>query len=172
MPHKMNPITAERICGVSRVVRAYVDPALQNNPLWHERDLTNSSAERIILPESSILTDYILQLSIKLMEKLVFYPENIEANLNLTGGLIMAERFMAELTRRGMGRQTAYGVVRKCALEANQKGISLESVVLDNPEIGQYLSPPEVHQIMDPHTYLGSAVHMVRNVLEDSKNWF
>jgi adenylosuccinate lyase len=172
MPHKMNPITAERICGVSRVVRAYVDPALQNNPLWHERDLTNSSAERIILPESSILTDYILQLSIKLMEKLIFYPKNIEANLNLTGGLIMAERFMAELTRRGMGRQTAYGVVRKCALEANQKGISLESVVLDNPEISPYLSPDEVKKIMNPHTYLGSAVQIVQNVLEDSKNWF
>ena len=172
MPHKMNPITAERICGVSRVVRAYVDPALQNNPLWHERDLTNSSAERIILPESSILTDYILQLTIKLMEKLVFYPENIEANLNLTGGLIMAERFMAELTRRGMGRQTAYGVVRRCALDANQKGISLEAVVLDNEEISQYLSPDEVRQIMNPHTYLGSAVQMVRNVLKDAENWF
>lgn len=172
MPHKMNPITAERICGVSRVVRAYVAPALQNNPLWHERDLTNSSAERIIIPESSILTDYILQLSIKLMENLVFYPENIEANLNLTGGLIMAERFMAELTRRGMGRQTAYGVVRRCALEANQKGISLEAVVLDNEDISAYLSPDEVCQIMDPHTYLGSAVQVVKNVLEDSKNWF
>ncbi len=172
MPHKMNPITAERICGVSRVVRAYVDPALQNNPLWHERDLTNSSAERIILPESSILTDYILQLTIKLMEKLVFYPENIEANLNLTGGLIMAERFMAELTRRGMGRQTAYGVVRRCALDANQKGISLEAVVLDNEEIREYLSPDEVRQIMEPHTYLGSAVQTVRNVLKDSENWF
>jgi adenylosuccinate lyase len=106
------------------------------------------------------------------MEKLIFYPKNIEANLNLTGGLIMAERFMAELTRRGMGRQTAYGVVRKCALEANQKGISLESVVLDNPEISPYLSPDEVKKIMNPHTYLGSAVQIVQNVLEDSKNWF
>lgn len=172
MPHKMNPITAERICGVSRVIRAYVDPSLQNNPLWHERDLTNSSAERIILPESSLLTDYILQLTIQLMEKLVFYPENIEKNLNLTGGLIMAERFMAELTKNGMGRQTAYGVVRKCALEANRRGVSLEDLVLESDEIGEYLSPEEVREIMDPHTYLGSSVKIVENVLQASKSWF
>src|SRR5690606_27110648 len=104
MPHKMNPITAERICGVSRVIRAYVTPAMENNPLWHERDLPNSSCERIIFPESCILTDYILQLSIKLFSNLVFYEENIECNLNITHGLIMAERVMAELTRHGAGR--------------------------------------------------------------------
>ncbi|NYB52924.1 MAG: adenylosuccinate lyase [Methanobacteriaceae archaeon] len=172
MPHKMNPITAERICGVSRVVKAYTSPALQNNPLWHERDLTNSSAERIILPESSILTDYILNLTIRLMEKLTFYPENIERNLNHTGGLIMAERFMAELTRRGMGRQTAYALVRKCALKANKQGISLKDVILQQKELNEYLSPQEIDQIMDPHTYLGSSVRVVERVLDESKGWF
>lgn len=172
MPHKMNPITAERICGVSRVVKAYTSPALQNNSLWHERDLTNSSSERIMLPESSILTDYILNLTIKLMEKLVFYPENIEKNLNLTGGLIMAERFMAELTRKGMGRQTAYALVRKCALEANRLGTSLKDVILQQKEINEYLTPEEVERIMDPHTYLGSSVQMVEKVLDESKKWF
>ncbi len=172
MPHKMNPITAERICGISRLVRAYTSPALQNNSLWHERDLTNSSSERVMLPESSILTDYILNLTIRLMEKLVFYPENIEKNLNLTGGLIMAERFMAELTLRGMGRQTAYAMVRKCALEANANDISLKDVVLQQNEINDYLTPDEVEKIMDPHTYLGSSVQMVENVLKESERWF
>ncbi len=172
MPHKMNPITAERICGVSRVIKAYPAPALQNNALWHERDLTNSSSERIMLPEASILTDYILNLTIRLMEKLVFYPENIERNLNLTGGLIMAERFMAELTRKGMGRQSAYALVRKCALEANKLGVSLKDVVLQQEGITDYLSPEEVDMIMDPHTYLGSSVQIVENVLEKSKQWF
>lgn len=172
MPHKMNPITAERICGVSRVIKAYPAPALQNNALWHERDLTNSSSERIILPEASILTDYILNLTIRLMEKLVFYPENIERNLNQTGGLIMAERFMAELTRKGMGRQSAYAIVRKCALEANKQEISLKDVVLQQKEINDYLSPDEVDEIMDPHTYLGSSVQIVENVLEKSNEWF
>ncbi|BDZ67430.1 adenylosuccinate lyase [Methanobacterium ferruginis] len=172
MPHKMNPITAERICGVSRIIKAYPSPALQNNALWHERDLTNSSSERIMLPEASILTDYILNLTIRLMEKLVFYPENIERNLNHTGGLIMAERFMAELTRRGMGRQTAYALVRKCALEANKLGIGLKDVILQQDEIKDYLTPEEVEEIMDPHTYLGSSVQIVENVLEESSRWF
>ncbi len=172
MPHKMNPITAERICGVSRIIKAYTSPALQNNALWHERDLTNSSSERIMLPEASILTDYILNLTIRLMEKLVFYPENIERNLNLTGGLIMAERFMAELTRKGMGRQSAYALVRKCALEANKLGVSLKDVVLQQDAITDYLSPEEVEDIMDPHTYLGSSVQIVEMVLEESKDWF
>jgi len=172
MPHKMNPITAERICGVSRIIKAYPAPALQNNALWHERDLTNSSSERIMLPEASILTDYILNLTIRLMEKLVFYPENIERNLNFTGGLIMAERFMSELTMKGMGRQSAYALVRKCALEANQKNINLKDVVLQQEGIKDYLSPAEVEEIMDPHTYLGSSVQIVDNVLEKSKEWF
>lgn len=172
MPHKMNPITAERICGVSRVIRAYVTPAMENNPLWHERDLTNSSCERIIFPESCILTDYILQLSIKLFSNLVFYEENIECNLNITHGLIMAERVMAELTRHGAGRQTAYALVRSCSVEANQTGKRLEEIISANTEIRKYLSSEEILEIMDPHTYLGSALEIVENVLKQSENWF
>jgi adenylosuccinate lyase len=125
-----------------------------------------------MLPEASILTDYILNLTIRLMEKLVFYPENIERNLNHTGGLIMAERFMAELTRRGMGRQTAYALVRKCALEAKKLRIGLKDVILQQDEIKDYLTPEEVEEIMDPHTYLGSSVQIVDNVLEESSRWF
>ncbi len=172
MPHKMNPITAERICGVSRVVRSYVVAAMENNPLWHERDLTNSSCERIIFPEACILTDYILNLTLKLMGNLVFYPDNIEKNLNLTRGLIMAERLMAELTRKGMGRQTAYALVRKCAIKANKENELLSEVILSQKELEEYLSPEDVEKIMDPHTYIGSAVLMVEKVLENSKNWF
>jgi adenylosuccinate lyase len=172
MPHKMNPITAERINGVSRVIRAYVTPALENNPLWHERDLTNSSCERIIFPESCILTDYILNLTIKLLNNLVFYPENIEKNLNVTHGLIMAERFMAELTRRGMGRQTAYALARDCSMEAYEKNVGLLDIALSKDEIKQYLSEEEIKKIMDPHTYIGSSAEIVNNVLNVSKEWF
>lgn len=172
MPHKMNPITAERICGISRVIRAYVIPALENNPLWHERDLTNSSCERIIFPESFLLTDYILQLSLKLFSNLVFCDGNIERNLNITHGLIMAERVMAELTRKGAGRQTAYALVRNCSVEANQKGQGLEEIISKNDEIRKYLSLEDISEIMDPHTYLGSAVDIVENVLNESERWF
>ncbi len=172
MPHKMNPITAERICGIARVVRSYVMAALENNPLWHERDLTNSSCERIIFPEACILTDYLLSLTVKLLKNLIFYPENIEKNLNLTRGLIMAERLMAELTRKGMGRQTAYAVVRECAIKANADQELLSDIVLSRNDLKDYLTVEEIEEIMNPHTYLGSAILIVENVLENSKHWF
>lgn len=172
MPHKMNPITAERISGVSRVVRSYVIAAMENNPLWHERDLTNSSCERIIFPESCILTDYILNLTIKLMSNLVFYEDNIERNLNMTKGLIMAERLMAELTRKGMGKQTAYGIVRECAIKANKNQELLSDIILTKDEVKEYLSYEDVEEIMDHHTYIGSSKRIVDEVLKSSKNWF
>ena len=172
MPHKMNPITAERICGVARIVKSYVNAALDNNPLWHERDLTNSSCERIMFPESCILTDYILNLTIKLMNNLVFYDENIERNLNLTNGLIMAERLMAELTRAGMGKQTAYGIVRKNAIKANKEKLLLGELILEDEEVQKYLTEDDVEKIMDPHTYVGSIEIIINELLEKSKDWF
>ncbi|MCL2157138.1 MAG: adenylosuccinate lyase [Methanobrevibacter sp.] len=172
MPHKMNPITAERISGVSRVVRSYVVAAMENNPLWHERDLTNSSCERIIFPEACILLDYILNLTIKLMSNLIFYEDNIERNLNMTNGLIMAERLMAELTRKGMGRQTAYKVVRECAIKANKNQELLSDLILTKDEVKEYLSHEDVEEIMNPRTYLGSSHRIVEEVLNSSKDWF
>lgn len=172
MPHKMNPITAERICGVARIVKSFVNAALDNNPLWHERDLTNSSCERIMFPESCILTDYILNLTIKLISNLVFYDENIERNLNLTNGLIMAERLMAELTRSGMGKQTAYGIVRKNAIKANKENKLLGDLILEDPEVQKYLTKEDVKEIMNPHTYIGSSKTIIKELLEKSKEWF
>ena len=172
MPHKMNPITAERICGVARIIKSYVNAALDNNPLWHERDLTNSSCERIMFPESCILTDYILNLTIKLMNNLIFYDENIERNLNLTNGLIMAERLMAELTRAGMGKQTAYGIVRKNAIKANKEKLLLGELILEDEEVQKYLTEDDVEKIMDPHTYVGSISIIIDELLEKSKDWF
>ena len=172
MPHKMNPITAERICGVARIVKSYVNAAMENNPLWHERDLTNSSCERIVFPEACILTDYILNLTIKLMNNLIFYDENIERNLNFTNGLIMAERLMAELTRAGMGKQTAYGVARKNAIKANKEKLLLADLILEDPDASQFLTKEDVERIMDPHTYIGSAPIIVDEIIESSKDWF
>ena len=172
MPHKMNPITAERICGVARIVKSYVNAAMENNPLWHERDLTNSSCERIMFPEACILTDYILNLTIKFMNNLIFYDENIERNLNFTNGLIMAERLMAELTRAGMGKQTAYGVARKNAIKANKEKLLLADLILEDPDASQFLTKEDVERIMDPHTYIGSAPIIVDEIIESSKDWF
>ena len=169
MPHKRNPITGERICGVSRVVRSYVNAALQNNPLWHERDLTNSSCERIILPESAILTDYILNLSLKLFGKLEFHEENIERNLNLSNGLVMAERFMSKLTQKGMGRQSAYSLVRSCAMEAYAQDTGLKDILSKQEEILEHLTMEEIEDAIDPHTYLGSSAKFVDNVIKYAK---
>ncbi len=172
MPHKMNPIIAERVCGISRVIRSYVIPALENNPLWHERDLTNSSCERIIFPEACVLTDYILDLTVKTLKNLVFYPENIEKNLNITSGQIMAERIVSELTKRGVGRQTAYDTIRDCSMEAYEKKKELIEIISSKKSITKYLSKEEIEELMDPHTYIGSAHKIVNNVLERSKRWF
>ena len=153
-------------------VKSFVNAALDNNPLWHERDLTNSSCERIMFPESCILTDYILSLTIKLMSNLVFYDENIERNLNLTNGLIMAERLMAELTRSGMGKQTAYGIVRRNAIKANKEGGLLGELILEEEDVQKYLTPEDVEKIMNPHTYIGSSKTIINELLEQSKEWF
>jgi adenylosuccinate lyase len=119
-----------------------------------------------------MLTDYIIKLSLKLFKNLTFKPENIERNLNLSHGLIMAERVMAELTRKCVGRQTAYALVRVCSMDAYEKGLGLKEVISSSKEITMYLSEDEIEEIMDPHTYIGSAVQMVENVLSASNNWF
>ncbi|MDO5850870.1 MAG: adenylosuccinate lyase [Methanobacteriaceae archaeon] len=169
MPHKRNPITGERICGVSRVIKSYVSAALENNPLWHERDLTNSSCERIILPESSILTDYILNLTLKLLNKLEFHEEQIEKNLMLSNGLIMAERFMSKLTQKGMGRQSAYALVRNCSMKAYEEDTGLLEILSKQDEILKYMDLNEIKETMDPHTYLGSSQQFIDNVISNCK---
>ena len=106
------------------------------------------------------------------MSNLVFYDENIEENLNKTHGLVMAERLMAELTRAGMGKQTAYAIVRKNAIKANKEKVLLSDLILADEEACKFLSKEEVQDIMNPHTYIGSAEIIVSEIVESSKNWF
>ena len=106
------------------------------------------------------------------MSNLVFYDENIERNLNLTNGLIMAERLMAELTRAGMGKQTAYGIVRKNAIKANKEKLLLGELILEDEDVQKYLTEADVEKIMDPHTYIGSVSIIIDELLEKSKEWF
>ena len=118
MPHKRNPIKSEQVCGLARVIRATVEPALLNNTLWDERDLTNSSCERVIFPEASILTDHILLVMIKVLEGLCIREDRIRENLNFLHGINMAESVMIELTKKGMDRQEAHEIVRISSMEA------------------------------------------------------
>ncbi len=169
MPHKMNPIYAERIGGVSRVVKADAMAALDNIPLWHERDLTNSSCERIIIPEACILTDYILGLSINLVDNLVFNPANIRRNLGLTDGRIMAESIMMKMAGKGFGRQEAHEIVRECALRSYREAQPFRELLLADKAVAKCLTVEEVDEALDPEKYVGTAVEQVEAALKKLK---
>jgi len=166
MPQKRNPIIAERICGLSRIITADAFASFENIPLWHERDLTNSSAERIIIPEVCILTDYIINLAIDLLKNLEFNYENIKRNLNLTGGLELSEAVMIELTKKGVGRQEAHELVRKCAMECYETKKNFFTVLVESKEIGRFLSEAEIRRIMNPENYIGTAIEQVEQLVK------
>ena len=165
MPHKRNPIKSEQICGLSRIVRAMIEPELQNNTLWDERDLTNSSCERIVFPEACVLTDHIIKLAIGVIENLRFYPENIRRNLDLLRGLNMGEAVMMELAMRGVGRQEAHEIVRSSAMIAHEGGKHFKDVLLANKEVAEYLSEDDIVNLVDPDKYIGTAVEQVEAVV-------
>lgn len=165
MPHKRNPIKSEQICGLARIVRAMVEPELLNNTLWDERDLTNSSCERVVFPEACILTDHIIKLSIGVVENLRFYPENIRRNLDLLRGLNMGEAVMIELAKRGVGRQEAHELVRSSAMEAHESGRHFKEVLLANTDVVKYLNEQDIINLVDPDRYIGTAVEQVEAVV-------
>ena len=169
MPHKRNPIKSEQICGLARIVRAMIEPELQNNTLWDERDLTNSSCERIVFPEACVLTDHIIKLAIGVIENLRFYPENIRRNLDLLRGLNMGEAVMIELAKRGVGRQEAHELVRSSAMEAHETGKHFKDILLANPNVANYLSEDDIINLVDPDRYIGTSVEQVEAVVAKLK---
>ncbi len=166
MPHKRNPIKSEQVCGLARIVRAMVEPELLNNTLWDERDLTNSSCERVIFPETCVLTDHILKLAEGIIANLRFFPENIKRNLELMRGLNMGEAVMIELAKRGVGRQEAHEIVRTSAMEARESGRHMKDVLMSRPEVTEFISAGEIEGVMDPEGYIGTAVEQVEAVVE------
>jgi adenylosuccinate lyase len=167
MPHKRNPIYAERICGISRVVKANAMAALENIPLWHERDLTNSSCERVIVPEACILLDYILNLSVDLIENLSFNHDKIRQNLGLTQGRIMSESVMIKLVGRGMGRQEAHELVRECSMESYRRNVPFKRILERNGKVMELLSGKELDDALKPEHYIGTAVEQVERALKE-----
>lgn len=166
MPHKRNPISTEKVCGLARVIKSNVFVALENVSLEHERDLTNSSSERVIIPESFILLDEILKTMKKVLSGLVFYPENIKRNLKLTRGLNMAEAAMLALVDKGMGRQNAHELLRKLSMKAFKEKIELKKVLLKSKEVTKLLSKKQIESAVNPEKYIGTAVEQVKNVLK------
>ncbi|MGP8329350.1 MAG: adenylosuccinate lyase [Methanosarcinaceae archaeon] len=165
MPHKRNPIKSEQICGLARIVRAMVEPELMNNTLWDDRDLTNSSCERIVFPEACVLTDHIIKLAIGVIGNLRFYPKNIRRNLAILRGLNMGEAVMIELAKRGVGRQEAHEIVRSSAMVAHESGKQFKDVLLANAEVMEYLSKDDIIDLVDPERYIGTAVEQVEAVV-------
>jgi len=164
MPHKRNPIKSEQVCGLARIVRAMVEPELRNNTLWDERDLTNSSCERIVFPESCVLTDHVIRLTTTIIQNLRFYPENIRKNLDLLNGLNMGEAIMIDLSKKGVGRQEAHEIVRQCAMSARESGIHMKDALIRNETVSKYLNEGEIIQLMDPDNYIGTAVEQVESL--------
>ncbi len=154
MPHKKNPIICERICGLSRVIRANSLVAMENVNLWNERDISHSSAERIILPDSNILIDYMLQKFIKLISNLKVYPEQMQKNLHLTKGLIYSQKVLLELTRKGLDRDNAYRLVQKISLQVWQGMADFKNLLLQDPEVLSHLSPTEIENCLNDNYYL------------------
>lgn len=165
MPHKRNPIKSEQVCGLARIVRAMVEPALMNNTLWDERDLTNSSCERIVFPESCVLADHLIRLTTNIIQNLRIYPENIRKNLELLDGLNMGEAIMMELSRKGVGRQDAHEIVRQCAMNARESRIHMRKALLANETVSGYMTESEIESIMNPDNYIGTAVEQVESVV-------
>jgi adenylosuccinate lyase len=166
MPHKRNPIMAERICGLSRIIKSNAFAAMDNIALWHERDLSNSSPERIIFPEACVLTDYVLTKSINVLKNLEFKPENITRVLNLTKGLVMAEKVMVTLVDKGMGRQGAHELVRKNAMKVYDSGELFIDVLKEDPDVAKLLNGKELEEVMKPENYVGTAVEQVEAVVK------
>ncbi len=150
MPHKRNPIISERLCGQARVIRANMLAAFENIPLWHERDISHSSVERVILPDSTILLHYMLKKVHWLVDKLNVYPENMAANIEKSFGLIFSQRVLLALVKAGMLRDDAYAVVQRSAMRAWQEKTSFRDLLLADAEVTGRLSQAELEACFDP----------------------
>ncbi|MBD2312353.1 adenylosuccinate lyase [Desertifilum sp. FACHB-1129] len=155
MPHKRNPIRSERLTGMARVIRGHAVAALENVALWHERDISHSSVERVILPDACILMHFMLVETADLIKHLLVYPENMKRNMNLYGGVVFSQRVLLALVEKGMSREEAYRVVQGCAHTAwNQPNGNFQASIQQDPQVTQYLSPEEIEQCFDPQHHL------------------
>ncbi|MBL7066918.1 MAG: adenylosuccinate lyase [Candidatus Marinimicrobia bacterium] len=149
MPHKRNPILSERICGMARLLRGYMITAMENVALWHERDISHSSAERVILPDSCICIDFILAETIKVLQNLRVYPDNMRKNLERTGGLIFSQELLLALVNKGLSREKAYQLVQKNAMEAWNEGEDFKGLVMADDNINEYLGYGEIERLFN-----------------------
>src|SRR6478735_6274756 len=166
MPHKRNPILSERICGMARTVRANAIVGLENVALWHERDISHSSAERIVLPDSSATLDYILAKATSLLDTLVVYPERMLENLAITRGLVFSGQLMLALTQKGISREDAYSWTQRNAMKVWDKGGDYRDLVAKDPDISSKLSAEEIGHVFDLKHYLRNGDKVFERVFD------
>jgi adenylosuccinate lyase len=168
MPHKRNPISSENLSGLARLVRSYGFAALENIPLWHERDISHSSVERVIAPDATILIDYMLNRFTSLIENLIVYPENMKANLEKMGGLIYSEAVLLLLTRKGLSREEAYAVVQTNAMRVWEKGGDFKTLLSEDETIKHLLTREELEVAFDIRGHLKHVNDIFKRVFGDS----
>ncbi len=167
MPHKRNPITCEQISGLARVIRGNVQPALEDIALWHERDISHSSVERVILPDSTILADYLLDKTTTLIDKLLVYPQRMLRNLESTGGLIFSGQLLLDLAEAGMLREDAYRLVQSHAMRAWKEELNYKELICAEPEITRLLPPEKLQRAFDLNRQLANVDAIFARVLQD-----
>jgi adenylosuccinate lyase len=167
MPHKKNPVRCERISGLARLVRANLQVALENIPLWHERDISHSSAERVIFPDSFILTDYLLAETTDILGNWVVHPDRMLENIGATRGLIFSQSVLLALTRKGLSREQAYQLVQRNSLKAWNGGLDFKALILADPEVAGILSAEELERCFSLDPYLGRIDHIFERVFSD-----
>ncbi|MCU1288936.1 MAG: adenylosuccinate lyase [Acidobacteria bacterium] len=169
MPHKRNPILSERICGMARTVRANSIVGLENIALWHERDISHSSAERIVLPDSAATLDYILAKTASLLDSLVVYPENMLKNLNATRGLVFSGQLLLALTQKGVSREDAYVFTQRNAMKVWDEGGDYKELLLEDADVSAKLSAEEIEKVFDVRHYLRNVDKVFARVFGENK---
>ena len=149
MPHKQNPISSENICGLARVMRGYVIPVMENDVLWHERDISHSSVERVVFPDATILIDYMLNRYKDVLNQLEVFPERMRENINLTNGIIFSQRVLTTLIDKGLTRETAYDLVQSLAQKAKNENSQFKEALLKDPLVSSKLTKHEINELFE-----------------------
>ena len=169
MPHKRNPILSERICGMARLLRGYAVAGLESVALWHERDISHSSAERVVLPDASIALDYMLAKATSLIDTLVVYPDKMLENLNLTRGLVFSQQLLLALTQAGVSREESYEWVQRNAMKAWDEGADFRALILSDPDISAHVPAERVERVFSLDTYTRNVDKIFARVFGDGQ---
>ena len=167
MPHKRNPILSENLCGLARVLRGNALTALENVALWHERDISHSSAERVIIPDSNILLDFMIHRLKGVLTNLVVYPENLAANLADSRGLVFSQSLLLALVHQGLTRDEAYRLTQRAAMQVWEQGGTFKERVLADPDIGKIISQAELEKLFDLKHHLRHVDAVFHRVFSD-----